>query len=186
MSEQHRPHHEQSEKLPHHEHVEHKHSQAEHEPTHAEKQHGNQEHLERLSKAVEQNAISGKELSNTENEQPNNHPVLVNSHLKAMAFSRAMTRARKKLSAPSRAFSKVAHSSIVDKPSEFIGKTIARPAAMMWGAVFAFVGTSTLLWITKHYGYEYNYLLVVLLFVAGAILGTALEGLTYLLRKRNR
>lgn len=188
MSEQHQPKHEQGEQLKHTEHsTENLKAHHEKELTTAEKQHGNQEHLNQLAKTVEQAAVSGKEMGNTENEQRGNHPVLVNAHLKAMAFSRAMTRTRKKLSAPSRAFSKVAHISAVDKPSEFIGKTVARPAGMMWGAIFAFVGTSALLWITRRYGYEYNYLVVILLFVGGAIFGTALEGLFYVIRgKKNQ
>ena len=152
--------------------------------SHAEKQHGNQEHVDRLHAAAETKAVSGKETSVGEREQPKQHPVLVNKQLKDMAFSRAMTRARKKMSAPARAFSKVIHNPAVDKPSEFVGKTVARPTGMLWGAIFAFVGTSALLWITRYYGYEYNYLVAILLFVGGAAIGTALEGLAYALRRR--
>lgn len=165
--------------------VEHKGAKTEKvELSHAEKQHGNKEHVEALHSAAEKKAVSGKETSVGEREQPKQHPVLINKHLKDMAFSRAMTRARKKLSMPSRAFSKVIHAPIVDRPSELIGKTIARPSGMLWGAVFAFIGTSALLWITRHYGYEYNYLVAILLFVGGAIIGTAIEGLWRLVRKR--
>jgi hypothetical protein len=55
---------------------------------------------------------------------------------------------------------------------------------MMGGAIFAFIGTSILLWATKHYGYEYNYLLIILLFVGGAIIGLLGETLLNLRHKK--
>lgn len=150
----------------------------ERELTHAEKQHGSNEHLEAIRNIVEQQKpIEHHQHLHAEQDHTNNHPVLVNKQLKDMAFSRSMTRVRKKLSVPSRAFSKVIHISAVDKSSEFIGKTVARPSSMLTGAFIAFIGTSALLWITRRYGYEYNYLLVILLFVGGAILGVAGEAL---------
>ncbi len=166
--------------------AEHQKNHHERELTEADKQHGNKEQLSKLHEAAEKHAVSGKERSAGEHQQAKNHPVLVNAQLKDMAFSRAMTRTRKRLSPVSRTFSKVIHSPVVDKPSEFIGKTIARPQGMLWGAVFAFIGTSGLLWITKHYGYEYNYLLAIILFLIGAVIGTALEGLVYLLKSRKQ
>lgn len=177
MSEQHKSHAEHGESLkPIESSSEHLMTHHERELTKHEKEHGTKEHVEKLSKHVETKAISGKELSQGEREAGHgHHPALVNKHLKEMAFSRALTRARKKLSVPSRAFSKFAHIPAVDKASEAIGKTIARPAGMLWGSVLAFIGASALLWITKHYGYEYNYLMLIVLFGGGLILGNVAE-----------
>ena len=158
----------------------------EREASHAEKQqHGNKEQLEHIQRTIEQQAVSGKEHSAGEQRQNSHqHPVLINKQLKDMAFHRAMTRTRKRLGPVSRKFSKVVHSTAIDKPSEFIGKTLARPQGMLWGAVFAFIGSSLLLWITRHYGYEYNYLAAILLFVTGTVIGTALEFIIRAVRKR--
>lgn len=185
MSERHKPQHERGESLPHPQHSdEHLRSHHERELTHAEKQHGSSEHLKHIQKTIEQKAVSVEEHSLPSYEKTQQHPVLVNKHLKDLAFARVMTRTRKKLSAPSKAFSKVVHNSSIDASSEFIGKTIARPSGMMTGAIVAFIGTSLLLWITKRYGYEYNYLAVALLFVSGALLGLLGEGLVNLRRKK--
>ena len=46
---------------------------------------------------------------------------------------------------------------------------------MLGGAFFAAIGSSLLLWTTKRYGYEYNYLAVVLLFATGMVLGLTIE-----------
>ena len=141
---------------------------------------------EKLSKVVEQHAISGKEMSQGDRADTKRHPVLVNKQLKDMAYMRAMTRVRKHLSVPSRAFSKVVHSKALERPSEVIGNTVARPSGMLGGAFVAAIGSSILLWVTKHYGYEYNYLAVILLFVIGMTLGLAVEILWKTLKLKKR
>jgi cation transport ATPase len=158
----------------------------ERELTKAEKEHGSNEELEKIREKIEHQAPLKQEKSHTEKENPaHSHPVIINKQLKDMAFSRSMTRTRKKLSRSSRAFSKVIHNSTIDKSSEFVGKTVARPSGMLTGAFLAFIGTSALLWITRHYGYTYNYLVVIILFVGGMLLGLGLEGLYKTLRKKS-
>ncbi len=168
--------------------VEHKGSLKSHERelTDSEREHGTEKSVDSHRETVEQHAIAGVEHSATERETPQSstgHPLIATLQLKTAAWSRSMTRTRKKLAIPDRVFSKVIHNEAIDRPSEFIGKTIARPSGMLWGSVFAFLGTSALLWVTRYYGYEFNYLLFILLFVGGAIVGTALEGAVYLVRK---
>jgi len=170
--------------------VEHKGAPKSHEDLkHHEVSHGNNEQLETHRSTIEQHAITATETAHlgVENEQPKNtHPLIASLQLKTTAWTRQMTRTRKRLRAPDRAFSRVIHSPIVDKPSELIGKTIARPQGMLWGSVIAFIGTSALLWATNYYGYQFNYLLVILLFLGGSLLGLAIEGLTYALRKNKQ
>lgn len=158
----------------------------ERELTKAEKEHGSNEELEKIREKIEHQAPLKQEKSHSEKENhAHSHPVIINKQLKDMAFSRSMTRTRKKLSRSSRAFSKVIHNSTIDKSSEFVGKTVARPSGMLTGAFLAFIGTSALLWITRHYGYTYNYLVVIILFVGGMLLGLGLEGLYKTLRKKS-
>ncbi|MDO8265348.1 MAG: hypothetical protein Q7T41_00220 [Candidatus Saccharibacteria bacterium] len=141
----------------------------------AEKAANTQHNTENLTNRVEQLAISGKEMGRSETADVKQHPVLINKQLKDMAYSRSMTRVRKHLSLPSRLFSKAIHSKVLDKPSEVIGNTVARPSGMLGGALLATVGTSVLLWVTKHYGYSYNYLAVIMLFVLGMTFGIVTE-----------
>jgi hypothetical protein len=157
---------------------------SERELTAHEKEHGSVGQLEKLQQIVEKQAVSKYEVARSENEHPGQHPVLIRKDIKEVQFHRAMTRVRKKLSVPSRAFSKIVHISVIDKSSELIGKTIARPSGMLTGAILAFVGTSALLWVTRYNGYEYNYLVVLLLFVGGMFIGVAGEVLWRLLRNK--
>lgn len=101
--------------------------------------------------------------------------ILINGELKNMAYKRTMKRVQKRLPAPARAFSKVVHNPAVEAVSEVAGKTVARPSGILVGGIFAFIGSSIFLWITKHYGYEYNYLLFALFFVGGFFIGLTVE-----------
>ena len=152
----------------------------------ANNEHGTDNHIEAHRNIVEKQSILGSDFDHlkAEHVQPKStHPLIASLQLKTASWARQMTRTRKRLNPIDRTASKIIHSPIIDKPSEFIGKTIARPQGMLWGSVAAFIGTSALLWATNHYGYEFNYLLVVLLFLGGSLLGTAIEGLTYAFRK---
>lgn len=150
----------------------------------AESQHGPEHSVEQIARTVEQHAISGKEMSRGDHADNRHHPVLINKQLKDMAYSRTMVRVRKRLSAPSRLLSRAVHSKVLERPSELASTTIARPSSMLGGAFIAAIGTSLLLWITKRYGYEYNYLAIVLLFAAGMILGLGVELAVKRLKKR--
>jgi hypothetical protein len=144
--------------------------------TKAERSHGEQAQVEQLQNKVEKHAPLAQELSHSEKESSHkNHPVLVNKQLKETAYTRTLTRVQKRLSMSSRLFSKVVHSKALDKPSEVVGSTVARPSGMLGGALVAFIGSSLLLWITRSYGYEYNYLAVILLFVIGMGAGLLAE-----------
>lgn len=152
--------------------------------TQAEKNHGDATQLEQLRQTAEKHASLAQERSQTEKESsPLQHPVYVNKQLKETAYSRTLTRVQKRLSVPSRVFSKAIHSKVLDKPSEVVGNTVARPSSMLGGAILAFLGTSVLLWITRRYGYEYNYLAVILLFAGGMILGLIAEASLKAIRK---
>ena len=150
----------------------------------AEKAVNAQRNTENIATKVEQLAVSGKEMGRSETADKKQHPVLVNKQLKEMAYSRAMTRVRKHLSLPSRMLSRTVHSKALERPSEIIGNTVARPSGVLGGALIATIGSSVLLWLTKHFGYTYNYLAVILLFVMGLVLGVTVEAIWKLLKRR--
>jgi hypothetical protein len=112
------------------------------------------------------------------------YPATVNKDLKNMAYRRTLRRTQQQLSAPSRTLSKIIHQPAIEASSEVIGKTIARPSGILSGGIVAFFGSSVFLWITRHYGYEYSFLLMLLLFVGGFCLGLMLEFFIRFARKR--
>ncbi len=71
-----------------------------------------------------------------------------------VAFDRTMNDIRPHLSSPSRVFSQFIHNKTVENVSNFVGGTVARPTAILSGALFAFLLTSSVLIIARRFGYQ--------------------------------
>ena len=91
------------------------------------------------------------------------------------SFKTTMSEVQSQMSAPSRAFSKVIHSKGVEKTSEVIGSTIARPNALLTGAIFAFTLTLAVYLIAKNIGYPLSGFESIGAFVLGWVLGLAYD-----------
>lgn len=70
-----------------------------------------------------------------------------------------------------RTFSKVIHNKAVEQASEALAGTVARPNAILSGAVAAFVISLTTLLIAKHYGYRLSGFEAIGAFAAGWLIG---------------
>lgn len=120
----------------------------------------------------------------TEERQPDDSGHLVRRELKDETLKRTLKQVRTKLSAPSRAFSRVVHQPAVDAVSQAASKTVARPSGFLGGSILAFVGSSAFLWVARHYGFSYNYLIFVLFFAGGFVIGMFLELLWFAVRRK--
>jgi flagellar biosynthesis GTPase FlhF len=152
-----------------------------------EKQKENLEHArheaEIESKSAEQIAeeLKGRKELNHHG-QPSE--VAVTREIKEMAAERLLIRARRHLSPPARAMSRIIHQPVVDAISEVTGKTVARPSGILGGGVVAFLGTSFYYYIAKHYGYNYNAFVFLLLLVLGFAVGWTVEIAHSVFKKR--
>ena len=150
------------------------------------KEHASREHLEKAQVAVETQAISGKEMTPAEsNKDIKPSAGYINRELKDMAFKRSLRTARRHMNAPSRVMSRLIHQPVIEKVSEVAGATVARPSGILGGGLFAFVGSFALLWVTKHYGYTYNYLVFFMLFVSGFAIGMIVELVIHNMMRRH-
>lgn len=137
---------------------------------HADNIHEIRSKVEKEAKAKHEHTAK-KESESKEADQP----LLVGSDLKQAAYRRTLKKTQAQLSPPARAFSKVIHQPVVENISEFAGKTVARPSGILLGGIFSFLGSSIFLWVAKHYGYEYNFLLFAVFFVGGFFIGLLVE-----------
>jgi len=128
-----------------------------------------------LEAAAKTEAVSGKEMNVTENEGSQQSPLGMHRQLKEVAYDRSMERVRSTLPKPARAFSKLIHTPAVDAVSEGVGKTMARPSGILGGGVAALIGSLILVYVTRHYGFTYNYLLFILLYIGGYCFGLVIE-----------
>ena len=86
-------------------------------------------------------------------------------------FKRTMSDARSHMSAPSRAFSKVIHAKAVERTSDAIGATVARPNALLSGAVAAFILTLVVYLVAKYDGYPLSGFESIAAFILGWVIG---------------
>jgi hypothetical protein len=87
------------------------------------------------------------------------------------SFKVQMKDARREMSAPSRAFSKLIHNKAVEKTSEAVGSTIARPNAILSGSLFAFILTASLYFWAKYVGYPLSGFETIGAFIIGWLVG---------------
>lgn len=177
MSEKHIPRHEQHEsheKAAGHEHLEraekHRAEQAE-----RARQEKSAENLEKIKELAKTEAQESKRIAAEEQPNETDSLVGVQQSLKATAYKRTLAKVQQRLPGPARAFSRIAHNPIVDKVSDVSAQTVARPSGFLGGSICAFLGSLIVLYYSKHYGFRYNYLLLLILFVGGYLVGAMLE-----------
>jgi hypothetical protein len=100
------------------------------------------------------------------------------------SFNTTMHEVQNQMSAPSRAFSKVIHNKAVEKVSDVAGSTIARPNAMLSGAVFAFVLTLAVYLVAKNYGFVLTGFETIGAFVIGWVIGIVYDFLKVMITGR--
>lgn len=142
-----------------------------------------QEALRNIQRSIEQHAISGQETNPAESEPKQPGQLFVNQELKSLALDRTLTRIRRRLSTPEKALSRVVHQPAIDKISQMTSQTVARPSGLLGGGVVALFGSFFLLYIAKHYGFEYNFLAFFALFIGGYFAGLLVEICLRLVRK---
>lgn len=72
---------------------------------------------------------------------------------KDAALKKTLKTVQSELPLPSRAFSKLIHNRVVEKTSDAVGATVARPNAILAGSATAFVFTLAIFLVARYYGY---------------------------------
>lgn len=107
--------------------------------------------------------------------------AFLNHHLN---YSQTMDSVRRKLGPVSRSFSKVIHTPAVEKTSEALEHTVARPSVMV-GTTWTALIIGALFYLTaRHYGYALSGSELIFSFVVGALLGLVGEGIWLAFRRR--
>lgn len=120
-----------------------------------------------------ENAISveKKEVSKEKAHSPAARRGAISKRDLDATYKRTMKQVQSELSAPSRAFSKVIHVKAVEKTSEALESTVARPNAILAGAVAAFIFTLVIYLIAKHFGYRLSGFETIGGFILGWVVG---------------
>jgi hypothetical protein len=100
------------------------------------------------------------------------------------SYKATMQDIRTHMSPASRTFSKIIHNKTVDRVSEGLGNTVARPNAILSGAVFAFIISLITLLVARHYGYRLSGFETIGAFIAGWLLGIIYDFLKVMITGR--
>jgi hypothetical protein len=122
----------------------------------------------------------------TEQQPAAQTPSFISKELRALTAARSLSTIRNRLPFADKALSKVIHQPAIRVVSNAGAKTVARPSGLFTGGLLALVGSSLYLYLASHIGFAYNYVVAGILFVAGFILGIAVEGLIALASRVKR
>lgn len=122
-----------------------------------------------------ENAVS-VESGGKEKEQPKNGQAIhrrgpIDKKTMEKSYKQTIRRVQSELPAGSRAFSKFIHNKAIEKTSEALGNTIARPNAILSGALAAFLLGLLTYTIAKTLGYRLSGSETMAAFIIGWILG---------------
>ena len=131
---------------------------------------------EALEQEVKQEALRTEEARRpTAEAEPEVHSFATHAKLKDESYQKILTETRAQLPPSQQFLSKVFHQPAVEKVSDVASKTVARPVGVTWGAIASTVGVAIALFFSYRYGFEFNYLLLALLFIGGYVAATAIE-----------
>ena len=89
----------------------------------------------------------------------------------AANYKHTMKEVRKELPPASRAFSKFIHNKAVERVSDAVGSTVARPNAILTGSIAAFVFTLGIFLLARYYGYPLSGTETIAAFALGWMVG---------------
>lgn len=90
---------------------------------------------------------------------------------KKLAFKKTMSETRSHMSPAGKAFSTLIHNPAVEKASEAIGSTVARPNAILSGSLFALLFTTAIYLWTRYAGYPLSGFETIAAFIIGWLVG---------------
>lgn len=104
------------------------------------------------------------------------------SKQKDKAYRETLRQAQSHMSPPRRTFSKVIHIPVVEKTSDAVGSTLARPNAILMGGLTSLLVVGGVYLIAKYYGYSLSGSETIIAFGLGWVLGLIIDYAQLLLR----
>lgn len=153
----------------------------------AEKAEAKTDSIEAIQERIEKAAKSKEDIKvNAAETAANDSTLRAGAQLKGAAFRQRMKEIQRKETPAQRTFSKFIHQPAVESVSNAAEGTIARPSGLLFGGLFSVVSSIVILYICKHYGYEYNFLIGIVFFVGGFFLGLIIEGIWRIFRRKSK
>lgn len=137
---------------------------------------------ERVEKAASESAEVAAESARSET-VASQSPLSLGTQFKGQAYKQEMRRVQRREKPAERAFSKIIHQPVVEEISNIAESTIARPSGLLFAGIFSVITSLAVLWISRHYGYEYNFMIGLLSLAGGFGVGLVVEGVGRALKR---
>jgi len=146
---------------------------------------GTEDNQDRLEAARE---IINKSDEPAPEPEPTPEPAAPKPHIPFIdhkqVYADTMRSVQKRLTPVSRSFSKVIHAPLVEKTSEVLENTVARPSVTL-GATLTALCVGSIFYLTAyHYGYMLSGSELLFSFIVGALIGIVIEGVWRILLRR--
>lgn len=112
------------------------------------------------------------------------HRAPIGKHLQRHGRNQTLKTVRKQLPASQRVMSRLIHQAQVEAVSNAAESTVARPSGLLGAGILSVLTSLVVLYICRHYGYEYNFFIGLASLAAGFALGLIGEGLLRLAKPR--
>lgn len=129
------------------------------------------ESLEHIQREAIERANSLKEVAKTEKSPAEKRVKLFTRQQRDASFKRQMDAIHTEMQPSERRFSKVIHNKTVERVSDALGSTVARPNALLAGSISAFILVTAVYVVAKHYGYQLSGFETIGAFIIGWVLG---------------
>lgn len=140
------------------------------------------EALEKAHSSEKKERVVAKQEQRTPSAERRDGPI--SKAEREASFNATMEEVRTHMSPASRTFSKVIHNKTVEKVSDVTGNTIARPNAILSGAIFAFALTLGVYLVAKNLGYPLSGFESIGAFLAGWVIGLTYDFLKVMVTGR--
>lgn len=148
------------------------------------------EAVEKARTEANKEALMSKERGGAENKSGGEPTATivrkVTKKQKAAEYKKTMAAIQSDMSAPARTFSKVIHNPVIEKTSDAVGSTLARPNAILAGSTTAFIAVAVIYIIAKQYGYVLSGFESIAAFIIGWLVGVSFDYIRVLIRGSNK
>lgn len=125
---------------------------------------------------VHETAQSAAEMVPTNSESSSQaSPIPPTKQEKRKSFNTTMHHVRKNMGSAERTLSKVIHQPAIEKTSEVVGKTVARPSGIIGASIAAAIGLLLIFGIAKYAGFQLSGSEMPLLLAIGLVVGLISE-----------
>lgn len=134
-----------------------------------------EKNIEKARTEATQEALSGREVSKGEQKKDSEPTAHVTPRSRDESYKHTMKSIRSEMSAPARTFSKVIHNPVVERTSEVVGSTVARPNAILSGSIFACLFVLGLYLLARNNGFALSGFETIATFLVGWAFGIVFD-----------